>query len=70
MDSRIRLCDECRDVHVDRLETLTVQRAVERDSRQATHIETHYRCKRCGARWLHVVTNSASGHRDVVHVEP
>lgn len=70
MDSLIRLCDECHDVHVDRLEPLGLVTAVELPARQTVHVETHYRCRRCGARWLHVSENGATGSGDFVHVEP
>lgn len=70
MQAIVQTCEQCRDGRVDRLEPVSQPLPVELSGGRTLHIETHYRCTHCGAKWLHIVENGASGYADLIHAEP
>lgn len=69
MQPVVQTCEHCRNGRVDHLEVIGKPVPIELAGRQTVHVETHYRCTRCGAKWLHIVENGAGGFADLIHTE-
>ncbi len=61
-------CAGCRTRGSDALEKLSVERNEYVDGR-AYETLTHYRCRLCGAKWLHIVEGGAGGRGDFWYPE-
>ena len=69
MQPIVQTCEHCRDGHVDQLEVVGEPIPIALAGRQILHVETHYRCTHCGAKWLHIIENGDAGFADLIHTE-